>query len=308
MRNVKWLILVASFTIVSCRRDKIAPRQYKTDYVVIVVMDGARYSETYGMPSKQYIPRMSQDLGSIGCWSTSFYNTGITNTTNGHVAMTTGFLENNLDNSGFELPTHPSIFQEWMKLHPQSQEKAWIVASKDKLEVLGNTKDNSWRDTYLPSTDCGINGLGSGYRSDSLTFAHSIKILNKHQPKLLLINFKDPDTYGHAGDWQNYLQSIQTTDEYIYSLWQTIEQNPEMSGKTTLIVTNDHGRHTSSFNHHGDDCEGCRKIFFFACGPDFKSNVELNTPRSLIDIHATVSELLGIQNFRRGSVMVELFK
>ena len=35
--------------------------------------------------------------------------------------------------------------------------------------------------------------------------------------------------------------------------------------KTTLIVSNDHGRHIDSkggFQNHGDDCAGCRHIEF----------------------------------------------
>jgi phosphopentomutase len=125
---------------------------------------------------------------------------------------------------------------------------------------------------------------------------------------LLLINLKDPDYYGHVNNWSAYLNSIKKSDEYVFKLWNTIQQDPEMAGKTTLFVTNDHGRHTSNFQHHGDDCQGCRHIMFYAMGPDFKKNVKLSVNRSLIDIHATISELMNLSNYSQGNIMTELFK
>ena len=308
MRNLICIILLPVILFLACRNDKIPTKTYKTKYVVIILMDGARYTETYGSPTKEYIPNLFNSLSSKGSWNNTFYNTGATNTVNGHVAITTGFIENNLDNNGNEQPSFHSLFQDWLKANPLKKNKAWIITSKDKLEILSNTIENNWKNHFLPSVDCGLNGLGSGYRDDSVTYAHSIKVIEKHHPNLLLINFKDPDVFGHAGDYAQYVNSIQVTDFYIMKIWNAIESDPEMAGNTTLIVTNDHGRHTSNFQHHGDDCDGCRHIMFYTCGPDFKSDYVISNTRSLIDIHATVSELLGIQNYRRGNVMTELFK
>jgi hypothetical protein len=62
------------------------------------------------------------------------------------------------------------------------------------------------------------------------------------------------------------------------------------------------------FISHGDNCEGCRRINCFAYGPDFKKGVIMNTPRELVDIPATIAELLGFKMERcEGQVMTELF-
>jgi hypothetical protein len=301
-------VLLFSLILISCNKDKVKEKNYKTAYCIVVVMDGARYSETWGDSLHVHIPFMANYLKNMGVINTSFYNAGTTNTTNGHAAITTGFYENNINNSGQELPSYHSYFQDWLKKHPLLLNSAWIISSKDKLEVLSNCKQNKWKDIYQPKTDCGINGINTGYRSDSITMCHAIKTINKHKPNLLLINLKDPDYFGHQNNWNAYLSTIKTSDYYIYQLWNLIQQDPEMAGKTTLFVTNDHGRHTSNFQHHGDDCDGCRHLMFFAAGPDFKKNVQLSQNRSLIDIHATISEMMHLPNFSKGKVMIELFE
>jgi hypothetical protein len=302
------LCLHVLLILLSCTSDKVQERDYLTKYCVVVVIDGPRYSETWGDPSFQHIPFLHSYFENLGVVNTTFYNAGITNTTNGHVALTTGFYENNINNSGQELPSYHSYFQDWMKKNPVLTNSAWIVSSKDKLEVLGNCTEGKWKDQHQPRTDCGENGNFTGYRNDSITHAHATKVLVKYKPNLLLINLKDPDYYGHVNNWSAYLNSIKKSDEYVFKLWNTIQQDPEMAGKTTLFVTNDHGRHTSNFQHHGDDCQGCRHIMFYAMGPDFKKNVKLSVNRSLIDIHATISELMNLSNYSQGNIMTELFK
>jgi hypothetical protein len=109
------------------------------------------------------------------------------------------------------------------------------------------------------------------------------------------------------------LKGIQSSDAYIYEIWKFIQNDPFYKDKTTLFVTNDHGRHlntvSSGFVSHGDGCDGCRHINLFSYGPDFKSGIVSEQPRSLVDIHATILELLHIRNAETdGKVMRELFK
>jgi phosphopentomutase len=53
---------------------------------------------------------------------------------------------------------------------------------------------------------------------------------------------------------------------------------------------------------------GCKHINFFAYGPDFKKSQIINTKRELIDIPATIAELLQFKTvYLKGKVMHELF-
>ncbi len=310
------------FTILySCKTEQkpitpevITDEGYKTENIFIVVMDGPRYSETWGDNTHSNISFMSDSLANIGIINTNFYNDGPTYTLAGHTSITTGFSQE-INNGGQELPRYPSIFQAWLKEYPNDSLKAWIITSKDKLEVLANCQDSIWADKFNPSTNCGNggNGVGSGYRHDTLTQIAIKEIINQHKPKFVLINYREPDYSGHSGNWTSYIKGIKSSDSLIYDLWKYIQTDDNYKNKTTLFVTNDHGRHldgiSSGFKSHGDNCEGCKHIFLYATGPDFKENVITNQRRNQTDITQTVAELLGIEvPFGNGELMTELFK
>jgi phosphopentomutase len=46
----------------------------------------------------------------------------------------------------------------------------------------------------------------------------------------------------------------------------------------------------------------------YGVGPDFKKNIQVSQNRSLVDIHATISEIMHLSNFSQGKVMTELFE
>src|SRR5690606_15067400 len=69
---------------------KLSDSLYETENAVIVVIDGPRFSETWGHPEKKYIPRMAGELAPRGTFFADFRNEGHTRTISGHAAITTG--------------------------------------------------------------------------------------------------------------------------------------------------------------------------------------------------------------------------
>jgi arylsulfatase A-like enzyme len=314
-------LLLFSILLISCLDEPAfvniqtsrVDRAYKTKNVVIIVVDGLRYSEGWGDSTQQYIPRMAAVLSKQGVVNTQFFNLGDTYTSAGHTSLTTGIYQS-INNGGKEYPQNPSIFQYFNKAYRNYQNQSWIITSKDKLAVLGDCENSYWKGQYTPSVNSGIDGLGlgSGYREDSLTLKTALSILNEHHPSLVLINFRDPDFSAHSGIWNNYVNGIRKTDEYVYRLWQFLQNDRFYNNTTTLFVTNDHGRHldgvADGFASHGDGCDGCRHLNFFACGPDFKKGVLMNVSREQIDLPVTIAELLGFEvTYLKGKVMTELF-
>jgi hypothetical protein len=115
------------------------------------------------------------------------------------------------------------------------------------------------------------------------------------------------DSAGHSGNWANYISAIENADQIVGELWSWLQQDPHYSGTTTLVVTNDHGRHTNNFSGHGDQCEGCRTIQFLAVGPGIKAGYVSNVPRTIPDIAPTIAVLLGFQTeFASGEIMTEI--
>jgi hypothetical protein len=281
-----------------CKKDPAVPvkdTSLKTKNVVIVVVDGPRYTETWGLPTRQYIPNRAGMLRK-GVLCAKFYNEGYCFTNAGHSAITTGIYQN-INNSGQEYPQNPSIFQYWLKASGAASSQAWVITTKDKLEILSDCLDPEWQGKYRPMTDCGNSGLGSGYREDSTTFRKVKQALTLYHPRLMLVNFKQPDAAGHAADSAAYLQGIVDTDYFVWQIWEQIQSDPLYKDKTTLIVTNDHGRHTAGhldgFISHTDTCDGCKHIEFFALGPDFKKNYISNIHHGQTDIAQTVAYLMG---------------
>jgi hypothetical protein len=305
MRRIIMLAPLLVFTF------SLSAREYKTKYVLLLVMDGPRWTETWGDPTHQYIPRMANDMAPHGIVSTAFRNNGPTYTNAGHTAMCTGIYQG-IKNNGLEFPKNPSMFQYWLKASAKAKNAAYVIASKDKLAILTDCRDKEWKGRYRPYSDCGVNGLYTGYRPDQVTFDNTMHILESEHPELVLVNFQQPDSWGHANNWEKYLEGTKESDEYIYKIFQFVLGSDFYKDKTTIFVTNDHGRHLDGhkdgFVSHGDNCEGCRMINFYAYGPDFKKGVIMDTPGELIDIPVTIGEIMGFTiEGSKGRVMTELF-
>ena len=314
-----FLILAFSMSAINCSKKSDTPAvvpvpipdpQYKTQNVVIVVVDGPRYTETWGDSLHRYIPKRYEMLQQ-GVLCNAFFNNGTTSTVPGHIAITTGYYQK-IANDGTAYPDKPSMFQHWLQTSGKDSSKAWVIATKDKLEVLSDCTDPDWNGKYRPMRDCGVAGLETGYRTDKVTFNNASSILKANHPQLVLINFKQPDAAGHAKDSTGYIKGIVDTDNYIYLLWQQLQSDDFYKDKTTMIVTNDHGRHTAGhldgYVSHGDECEGCRHIEMFAMGPDFKKNYISETRYEQIDIASTVAELMNLEMPNaNGKILSDIF-
>jgi hypothetical protein len=304
-------ILFFSVLLFSCVRIN-SPKDQYTKNIIVVIVDGARYSETWGDSTHTHIPEMAKKLAKEGVVYTQFYNNGPTYTLSGHASITTGFYQE-INNSGNEFPDFPSYFQEWNKTFHMDSSLSWIITSKDKLEALADCKDPELTGKFRPMKDCGISGSGSGYRHDSLTLKRVFSVLMNYHPKLVLINFREPDYSGHYGIFSEYLKGIELTDKYVYRIWEYIQSDIYYKNSTALFVTNDHGRHLDGvdvgFSSHGDSCSGCRHVSLYAYGPDFKRGILINKPSELIDLSATIRHILKFpMSHGNGTVLQELFK
>jgi Type I phosphodiesterase / nucleotide pyrophosphatase len=279
-----------------CTKDIGVPKIYKAKNVIIIVIDGPRYSETFGNPDSSNIMPL-WDIVKQGTLCTNMYNLGTTNTINGITAITTGNY-GNVVNGNNAIPEYESIFQQYIEKY-HNNNKAWIISSKDKIAALANCSNTAYTGKYLPNTDCGNNGLNTGYRNDSITVQHALNILKTAQPNLCLITFKEPDESGHLGDWNGYLNGIKQTAIYTKQIVEFLNTDAYYYNTTDIFITNDHGRHLDSvangFISHGDACEGCKHISLVATGVDFKRNYIDAKMHSQIDIATTIAQILNLK-------------
>jgi hypothetical protein len=254
--------------------------------VIIVVVDGARYSETFGADSL-YIPHIWNQLRPLATIWTNFYNDGLTKTDPGHAAIASGVWQN-IDNNGLIRPEQPTVFEYFRKHTKASENATAVVVGKHKLDIL----------TYSTHSEYGARYKASLFISSTDTSViHDVKkVISLNHPQIMMINLPDVDIAGHTGYWNKYIQALHIADSLIWNLWQTIQSDATYRNTTTLFVTNDHGRHDDAhggFKDHGDSCNGCRHIFCFAAGHGFPVHRVISHRRAQCDIAPTVGELLS---------------
>jgi len=121
--------------------------------------------------------------------------------------------------------------------------------------------------------------------------------MEHYHPHFLWVYLADVDHAGHTGDWINYTSTLQNADRLVKELWDYLQADPFYQNATTMIVTNDHGRHDDQhggFQNHGCGCEGCRHIQFLAVGPHIKKGFVSTTYRTTPDMAVTAAYLTGV--------------
>jgi hypothetical protein len=137
-----------------------------------------------------------------------------------------------------------------------------------------------------------------GVRLDLLTYFAGREYLKTYKPKILYIAFDETDDFAHAGEYDQYLKSAHAEDAMINDLWMLIQSMSEYQGKTTLIITCDHGRgdkKKEQWKDHGAKIEGAGQIWIAAIGPDTKAKglVKTSSPVYQKQIAPTIAALLG---------------
>jgi hypothetical protein len=194
----------------------------------------------------------------------------------------------------------PTIFEYYRKGLSRPAEDC-IIVLKDVGCVWKASFDPDYGPDYWP--------LYHSTGSTDLDVWHEAEtVLGTYTPSFSVLYLIGVDHAGHGGDWNDYTRSIAVADSIVGMLWEFLQSHPSYAGKTTMFVTNDHGRHTANFSHHGDGCDGCRTIQFLAVGPDIKIGLVSNIPRTQPDITPTIGELLGFATEdATGTPMMEIF-
>lgn len=263
----------------------------QASHVIVVVIDGVRYSETFGEPSHQWIPRIWGNLRPQGAIFTSYTNDGRTETNPGHANIVTGTWQD-IANDGSERPDRPTVFEYCRKALGTMADDNYVVLGKTKLNILAYSNYAGYGAAY------GATVTNSDLQyDDQMAAENALSVLQVHHPRLLVLNLPATDHAGHTGVWNDYVTALRRADSLVFEIWSFVQNDPILSGTTTMFVTNDHGRHLDGvdvgFSGHGDGCEGCRHILLLAIGPDTPPDVVDASPRNQTDIAPTIGLLLG---------------
>ncbi len=272
--------------------------------VVLVVIDGARYTETFGDSNFTYVPKMKQ-LSTEGTYINTFYNDGDTYTSHAVPALWCGTWAGVHDTTYNGSPTQytimPTIFEYYRKQKSVPETDA-IYELLDVSSLWLQSFHSDYGQNYWPLT------ISQG-NNDNDVLDNAISDMQTYHPKLSWVYFADVDHAGHSGNWDYYVNTIANADSLVFELWNFIQSDSYYKNNTIMLVTNDHGRHTTDFSGHGDDCDGCRHIMFLAMGTNIKKNYVSNVYRATPDFATTAAYILGVNpEYSTGNIISEIFQ
>jgi hypothetical protein len=274
-------------------------------HVILVIIDGARYSETLGDTLGRYTPRMRK-LAKEGVVVDTMLNDSITVTARAIPAIWSGSwsiphdtIVNGLKN---QYATAPTVWEYFRRSRDVDSTHALYI-----MVWLATPWIQSFHPQYGPAYWPWYVLQGS---NDLEVWQNAKTKLQTYQPELAVIYLADVDAAPARG-WAAYTQAIVTADSIVGMLWDYIGSDPVLRNSTTLLVTNDHGRHLdgvqNGFVSHGDGCWGCRHIMFLGVGTGVPKGVHTSLRRSIPDITPTIGSILGFPTpYATGKSMIEI--
>ncbi|MFQ5584047.1 MAG: T9SS type A sorting domain-containing protein [Calditrichia bacterium] len=278
-----------------------------TENVVIVIIDGARYSETLGDTAHTYVPYMG-NLTHQGAYVDQFYNDSLTYTSRAIPALWCGtwteVRDTTYNGQNTRYAVKPTLFEYFRKQAAAPAENCIYV-----LKFINSLWLPSFNANYGPGYWPLFHSQGS---TDEDVLVEALGVISTFHPRLLWIYLADVDGAGHSGNWQAYTRAIQIADSIVGVIWSTIQSDSYYMNNTTMFVTNDHGRHDDAhggFQGHGDGCDGCRHIMFLTVGPRVKQDFVSSQYRRTPDLAVTASAILGVNpEYATGEYISEIFE
>ena len=138
--------------------------------------------------------------------------------------------------------------------------------------------------------------LWSDVAYDGFMQAAVLQYIRKAQPRVLFVGYGETDEWAHSRRYDQTLASAHRVDAFIAELWRTMQAMPQYRGRTTFIVTTDHGRGgtPADWTDHGRDVTGAEDIWIAVLGPDTPpGGDERAPPVTQSQIAATVAAAVG---------------
>jgi hypothetical protein len=221
---------------------------------------------------------------------------------------------------------------EWLNNQPTYNGRVAAFGSWDVFPYIINEKrsgipvnagfrpakgdDLSERERFLNQIQPTIPSPWATVRLDAFTHHYCLEYLKRKHPKVVYISYGETDDFAHDGAYDHYLKSAHQTDQWIKELWEYVQSDPVYAGKTTFLITTDHGRgHTpkSEWTGHGKTYEGSNAIWMAVIGPDTPALGEIKVSGQWWQnqVAKTAASFLGLDyesdRAEVGKVIPELF-
>lgn len=231
----------------------------------------------------------------------------------GYNEILTGFADDARIDSNDKVPNPNVTVLEYVNRQPDFAGRVAAFGSWDVFPYIVNERrsgvpvnagfrpatgdDLTERERFLNELQREVPSPWRTVRFDAFTHHYAFEYLKKRHPRLLYIAYGETDDFAHDGKYDAYLEAAHRTDAFIAGLWGWAQAHEPYRGRTTLIVTTDHGRGDGeAWTSHGSDVAGAEHIWLAVLGPDAPPRGEVagEGPYFQHQVAATVAALLGL--------------
>ena len=241
----------------------------------------------------------------------------------GYNEMLTGAPDRRIDANDFGPNPNVTVF-EWLNKTPEYQGRVAVYATWSIFKDIFNEKrshllmhagfDAPYAGKLTPRQELLIElyrtttRLDDEDNYDAFIQIPLLEFVRTGKARVLFVGYGETDNWAHQGRYDLVLETARAFDGYVGQLWTTMQAMPEYRGKTTFIITTDHGRGAGlvEWKDHGVAQKGSENVWIAVMGPDTpalgeRSNVSVVTQAQ---IAATVAQLLG-KDFRQNAPNAE---
>jgi hypothetical protein len=138
-------------------------------------------------------------------------------------------------------------------------------------------------------------------RGDSALTELAIWALRHLRPRLMMINYQDPD-YVHWGNATHYTRAITVIDKGVERLVGAADTDPEYRDRTVFVIVPDCGRDANPlmsvpFQHHFNS-RSAHEIWAVLLGPGIAKSRVLDKPVDQASLAATIGGIMGFRAHR----------
>jgi hypothetical protein len=108
-----------------------------------------------------------------------------------------------------------------------------------------------------------------GVRFDYFTFRFAMEHIKTYKPRVLHLALGETDDWAHGGEYAHVLAALERNDRQLKELWDYLQSTPRYKGKTSILITVDHGRGNTinDWTGHGEKIPEAQYIWMAFLSP-----------------------------------------
>ncbi|MBO6573956.1 MAG: alkaline phosphatase family protein [Rhodothermales bacterium] len=237
--------------------------------------------------------------------------------TNGHVfsypgynEILTGRVDERID-SNDKVPNPNVTVLEWLQTRAGVRAAAFgswdvfpYIINEERSGIPVNAgfepsldPERSERESFLNELQAQIPSPWGTVRLDAFTHHYALEYMKRASPEVVYISYGETDDFAHNDNFPAYIRAARNTDAFLQGLWTFLQTDSAYAGRTSLIITTDHGRGSGDgwVGHGtGEEWAGSEYIWLAALGPSIPAGGELRgVGFDQAQVAATVAALMG---------------